>query len=112
MNCWDRVNMVGYPNHDIAENGFCLNCHIFFACDDLGNPICEAILDEDGNPDWEATWALVEINDCTTETCMMLPDGKTCSDCVTFNQCLAFGSTTSKKENVCNFFPIRFLENR
>lgn len=47
---------------------------------------------------------------CTPETCMTLPDGKTCGDCVHAKRCLGIGYTPSPKVRDCSFFPRRFRE--
>jgi len=49
--------------------------------------------------------------DCTTSTCMDLPSGKICGDCVHSIRCSSiFGG---KDENdYCQFFPRRFQEKR
>ena len=45
---------------------------------------------------------------CTPETCMVLPDGKTCGDCVHIHRCKAiFGHTETDTE--CDWFPRRFV---
>jgi hypothetical protein len=44
---------------------------------------------------------------CTDETCMNLPDGKTCGDCVHLRRCVAiFGH--KPEDTYCDFFPRRF----
>lgn len=46
---------------------------------------------------------------CTPETCMQLPDGKKCGDCVHIKRCKAiFGHT--ENDTVCDWFPRRFRE--
>lgn len=47
---------------------------------------------------------------CTVETCMRLPKGKTCGDCVHASRCKAFGFTPSLTSPTCDFFPRRFLQ--
>lgn len=49
---------------------------------------------------------------CTPDTCMGLPDGRTCGDCRHIERCLGFGFTGSPKRKDCDFFPRRFLEAR
>lgn len=46
---------------------------------------------------------------CIPATCMTLPDGQTCSDCVHCGRCTAmFGA---KPTNTwCDFFPRRFVQ--
>lgn len=46
---------------------------------------------------------------CTSKTCMELPEGKTCGDCVNFRHCTAFYAHTSA-DTYCDFFPRRFRE--
>ncbi len=49
--------------------------------------------------------------DCTEDTCMNLPDGKTCGDCVNGSRCIAiFGHTES--DTYCDFFPRRFKDKK
>lgn len=44
---------------------------------------------------------------CKPDTCMVLPDGKTCADCVHVRRCVAmFGATET--DRWCQFFPRRF----
>jgi len=46
---------------------------------------------------------------CTPKTCMNLPDGKTCGDCVHIKRCKSiFGHTET--DTVCDWFPRRFQE--
>jgi hypothetical protein len=45
---------------------------------------------------------------CTEKTCMKLPEGKTCGDCIHIKRCLAFGFTKSEERKECDFFPRRF----
>lgn len=45
---------------------------------------------------------------CTPNTCMDLPDGKTCADCAHLSRCLSFGFTSSPERTSCDFFPRRF----
>jgi hypothetical protein len=49
---------------------------------------------------------------CTPETCMNLPDGYTCGDCVHIKRCKAiFGHT--EKDTACDWFPRKFMiENK
>jgi hypothetical protein len=44
---------------------------------------------------------------CTADTCMHLPAGKTCGDCVHLRRCVAFGFTDSETADSCDFFPRR-----
>jgi hypothetical protein len=47
-------------------------------------------------------------NGCTEETCMQLPAGKTCGDCVHIKRCKAiFGHVES--DTSCDWFPRRFV---
>lgn len=44
---------------------------------------------------------------CTEETCMQLPEGKTCGDCVHIHRCKAmFGHVET--DTSCDWFPRRF----
>jgi hypothetical protein len=46
---------------------------------------------------------------CDENTCMQLPEGKTCGDCVNEKRCVAmFGHSPS--DTYCDFFPRRFRE--
>ena len=46
---------------------------------------------------------------CTPKTCMDLPDGKTCGDCVHIKRCKAiFGHTET--DTVCDWFPRKFRQ--
>ncbi len=45
---------------------------------------------------------------CKPATCMGIPDGKTCADCVHVQRCEAFGFTSSTANGYCSFFPRRF----
>lgn len=46
---------------------------------------------------------------CTPETCMQLPEGKTCGDCVHIARCKAiFGHVET--DTYCDFFPRWFRE--
>lgn len=47
---------------------------------------------------------------CTDDTCMRLPAGKTCGDCVHTRRCEGLGYTQSPDEKACSFFPRRFQE--
>lgn len=48
---------------------------------------------------------------CTPETCMILPDGKHCSDCHHVLRCTAiFGA--KETDSHCQFFPRRFHERK
>jgi hypothetical protein len=44
---------------------------------------------------------------CNDKTCMALPEGKTCGDCVHVRHCIAFYAHT-ESDTYCNFFPRRF----
>jgi len=46
---------------------------------------------------------------CSPHTCMHLPEGKTCGDCVHLSRCLAFGFTRSPERTSCDFYPRRFV---
>lgn len=58
------------------------------------------------NPDHPGAAALRRLG-CTPTTCMQLPEGQTCSDCVHVRRCTTlFGA---KPDNTtCDFFPRRF----
>jgi len=46
---------------------------------------------------------------CASDTCMGLPDGKTCGDCIHIARCEAiFGHVP--EDTYCDFFPRRFKE--
>lgn len=47
--------------------------------------------------------------ECNEKTCMNLPDGKTCGDCIKYEKCRNF---TGHKETdtYCDFFPRIFLD--
>jgi hypothetical protein len=46
---------------------------------------------------------------CDDDTCMALPEGKTCGDCRHARRCFAmFGHTAT--DTYCDFYPRRFLE--
>lgn len=47
---------------------------------------------------------------CTPETCMSLPEGKTCGDCVHWIRCETLGFSDSRDLTDCSFFPRRFRE--
>lgn len=48
-------------------------------------------------------------NPCTNYSCMRLPKGKTCNDCVHLERCmLIFGA--KPLDQTCNFFPRKFLQ--
>ena len=47
---------------------------------------------------------------CSDESCMELPEGKTCGDCVHIGRCIAFGFTRERERTYCDFFPRRFHE--
>ena len=44
---------------------------------------------------------------CDSDTCMGLPEGKTCSDCTSFRQCKSMIGV-EETNTVCDFFPRRF----
>lgn len=46
---------------------------------------------------------------CNDVTCMELPEGKHCGDCVFFNHCAAFYDHKAS-DTYCDFFPRRFRE--
>ena len=46
---------------------------------------------------------------CADKTCMELPAGKTCGDCVNVRHCIAFYAHT-EADTYCDFFPRRFRE--
>lgn len=46
---------------------------------------------------------------CTPETCMELPQGKTCADCVRINYCISLGVTDTARTS-CDWFPRRFKD--
>ena len=48
---------------------------------------------------------------CTPETCMSLPEGKTCGMCVHWHRCKALIYDLNPDGTVCDFFPRRFREN-
>jgi hypothetical protein len=53
--------------------------------------------------------ACCALEECSTETCMALPDGKTCGDCARIGYCTAiWGQKTDC--SVCGYFPRRFAE--
>lgn len=46
---------------------------------------------------------------CDTRTCMTLPEGKTCGDCIHLQRCQGlFGCPPDRK--TCDFFPRRFVD--
>lgn len=48
---------------------------------------------------------------CTPATCMELPIGKTCGDCVQVERCEAFLGDRFKRSNTaCDWFPRAFRE--
>lgn len=48
---------------------------------------------------------------CTPDTCMGLPDGKTCGDCVhEYRCCLIFGHTQT--DTYCDWFPRKYQDKR
>jgi len=44
---------------------------------------------------------------CNDKTCMELPAGKTCGDCIHFRHCAAFYAHTAA-DTYCDFYPRRF----
>ena len=60
----------------------------------------------------QRTWQLGCCADkaCTPETCMELPSGKTCGDCVHRNRCQLFGFTDGIDTVNCSFYPRRYRE--
>jgi len=46
---------------------------------------------------------------CDSNTCMELPQGKTCGDCFAFRHCAAFYGRKAT-DTYCDFFPRRFKE--
>lgn len=48
---------------------------------------------------------------CAEETCVELPEGKTCGDCAHIRRCSAFGFTSGPSASSCDFFPRRFKES-
>jgi hypothetical protein len=44
---------------------------------------------------------------CTPGTCMELPEGQTCEDCVHVGYCTGLGVTTRDRTS-CDWFPRRF----
>jgi hypothetical protein len=46
------------------------------------------------------------------DKCMILPEGKTCSDCAHLYRCESFGYTDSAQNNFCSFHPRRFQEKK
>lgn len=64
---------------------------------------------DDPSPARRRDAKIVADKACTPSTCMMLPEGKTCGDCVHIKRCEAiFGHTPTDRS--CDFFPRRFLE--
>lgn len=49
------------------------------------------------------------LGDCSESTCMALPDGKTCGDCVRVDYCTAIWGD-KPTSTVCGYFPRRFSE--
>lgn len=45
----------------------------------------------------------------STDKGMLLPEGKTCGDCVHLKRCRAFGFTSSEWNTWCDFAPSRFF---
>lgn len=45
---------------------------------------------------------------CNDKTCMKLPEGKTCGECVHVDHCIAFYAHT-QADTYCDFFPRRFM---
>jgi len=46
---------------------------------------------------------------CTPDTCMVLPDGKTCGMCAYSTRCLVCGFTRPERR-VCDWFPRRYRD--
>ncbi|MCY1171543.1 hypothetical protein D9M73_116570 [compost metagenome] len=46
---------------------------------------------------------------CNDKTCMELPSGKTCGDCLSFRHCEAFYAH-KPTDTYCDFYPRRFRE--
>lgn len=46
---------------------------------------------------------------CTPQTCMVLPEGKTCGACAHFTRCQKIVGARAEY-TVCDFFPRRFQE--
>lgn len=46
---------------------------------------------------------------CNAQTCMELPQGKTCGDCVNFRHCQAFYAHQAD-DTYCDFYPRRYRE--
>ncbi len=47
---------------------------------------------------------------CIGSTCMVLPEGRTCKDCLHVRKCVAiFGA--KEGNDFCGFFPRRFMED-
>lgn len=46
---------------------------------------------------------------CTSETCMLLPEGKTCGDCVHCYRCTRIYGM-HETDTACSFFPRKFLD--
>lgn len=49
---------------------------------------------------------------CNERTCMSLPAGKTCGDCVRYESCAAFlgGGRFQASNTSCDWFPRAFVE--
>lgn len=53
--------------------------------------------------------ACCALKECSESTCMVLPSGKTCGDCVRVDYCTAiWGQKKTSAE--CGYFPCRFCE--
>jgi hypothetical protein len=48
--------------------------------------------------------------DCTPDTCMKLPEGKTCGACVLFGRCKVLIGV-APDDTICDFHPRKFREN-
>jgi len=48
---------------------------------------------------------------CTTETCMVLPQGTTCGDCVHIARCKAIYGHV-EQDTYCDWFPRRFRKRQ
>jgi hypothetical protein len=49
---------------------------------------------------------------CDEETCMQLPEGKTCADCVHTERCCEVLGCSSPDRDYCDFFPRRFHQRQ
>lgn len=48
---------------------------------------------------------------CDTDTCMELPGGKTCGDCIHIERCCVMFGHVPEDTN-CDFFPRRFVPKK